>query len=97
MGEKEYAIDRLIRAPAFVEDREALERLAEVLQKLSLDRAFSAFGLPPKYGTPGSAKPEQAHAWLTYARQMGQDRLLTRHPLNPKLFSADMLRRLPKA
>jgi len=89
-------IERLIKAPALVEDREALERLAEVLQKLALDRAFSAFGVPPKYGTPGSAKPERAHAWLTYARQMGQERLLTRHPLNPKLFSAELLQKLPK-
>jgi DNA polymerase-3 subunit delta' len=90
-------IDRLIKAPALVEDREALERLAEVLQKLALDRAFSAFGLPSKYGTPGSAKAERAHAWLTYARQMGQERLLTRHPLNPKLFSAELLQKLPRA
>ncbi len=90
-------IDRLIRSPALVDDREALERLAEVLQKLALDRAFTTFGLPAKYGTPGSAKAEQAHAWLTYARQMGQERLLTRHPLNPKLFSAELLQKLPKA
>jgi len=91
-------IDRLMRSPSLVDDRDALERLAEVLQKLALDRAFSAFGLPTKYGTPGSAKADQAHAWLTFARRMGEERLLTRHPgLNAKLFSAELLQKLPKA
>ena len=35
-------------------------------------------------------------AWLAYARLMGQNRRLTDHPLNPKLFSAEMLARRPK-
>lgn len=100
---QEYAADaavleRLIEAPGLVEDREQLEPLAEALQKIALDRAFSAFGLQPKYGTPGTggARPESARAWLAYARQMGQDRLLCRHPLSPKLFSAELLAGLPK-
>jgi len=91
------ALERLIQAPGLVEDREQLERLAEVLQKIAFDRSFAAFGLQPKYGTPGGApRPQSRRAWLTYARQMGQDRLLCRHPLHPKLFSADLLARIPK-
>jgi DNA polymerase III subunit delta' len=84
--------ERVLKSPQPVDDRESLERLAEVLQKIAYDRAFSAFGLPPKYRTgapPVSAA--KARAWLTYAREMGENRVLTRHPLNPRLFSADLL------
>lgn len=90
------ALDRLLKRPAPAVDRDELEALAEALQKIALDRAFTAFGLPPKYQTghsPGNRS--EAHAWLSFARQMGQHRLLTRHPLNPKLFSAEMLAALP--
>ncbi len=99
---QEYAADadvleRMIRAPGLVEDRENLERLAEALQKIALDRSLAAFGLQPKYGTADSStKPGSGSAWLTYARQMGQDRVLCRHPINPKLFSADLLARIPR-
>ena len=99
---QEYAADaaileRLIQAPGLVEDREQLERLAEALQKIALDRSLAAFGLSPKYGTPGGGpQPASRRAWLTYARQMGKDRLLCRHPVNHKLFSADLLARIPK-
>ena len=89
------ALERVIRTPGLVEDRESLEGLAEVLQKVALDRSLAAFGLQPKYGTAGG-KAGSGHAWLTYARQMGQDRVLCRHPINPKLFSADLLARIPK-
>jgi DNA polymerase-3 subunit delta' len=86
------AWDRLLKSPQLVEDRDNLERLAEALQKMAYDRAFSAFGLPPKYrtGVP-AAQRAKARAWLAYARKMGEDRQLTRHPLNPKLFSAEMV------
>jgi DNA polymerase-3 subunit delta' len=93
----QYAADaveweHLLKSPQPVEDRESLERLAEGLQKMAYDRAFSAFGLPPKYrtGVPAGAS-HKARAWLAYARKMGEDRLLTRHPLNPRLFSAEMV------
>lgn len=90
------AHDRAIRSPGIVEDREALERLAEALQKSAYDRAFSAFGLPPKYQASTAATPRaQARAWLTYARSMGEKRLLVRHPLSVPLFSADMLAERP--
>jgi DNA polymerase III subunit delta' len=84
--------ERLLKAPDSVDDRESLERLAEALQKMAYDRAFAAFGLPPKYRTgvpaPSAAK---VRAWLAYARKMGEDRQLTRHPVNPRLFAADLL------
>lgn len=90
--------ERLAQRPAPVDDRDDLEALADALQKIALDRALAAFGLPPKYQTAaGSAgRPADAHAWLAYAREMGQNRDLCRHPLNPKLFSAAMLAAMPK-
>lgn len=91
------AYDRAIRSPAQVEDRDELERLAEALQKSAYDRAFLAFGLPPKYRASSAAtRPELARPWLAYARAMGQNRLLVRHPLNVALFSADMLAARPE-
>jgi hypothetical protein len=85
------------RGQVLVDDREGLEGLAEALQKFALDRALSAYGAPPKYGTaPGRASsPTGAKDWLAYARQMGFDRALARHPLNPRLFAAEMLGRMP--
>jgi len=90
------ALASLLRTPAPVEVREGLERLADALQKIALDRALSAFGLPAKYQT-GSDKvaPQKAREWLAFARRMGEDRLLCRHPLNPRLFSAAMLAVMP--
>jgi DNA polymerase-3 subunit delta' len=90
-------LERLIQSPGIVEDREGIERLTEALQKIALDRAFSAFGLPPKYLTGKAAtKPDQARAWLAFARWMGENRALSRHPLNAKLFSAEMVGAMPK-
>ena len=84
--------DRLLKAPQPVDDRESLEHLAEALQKMAYDRAFSAFGLAPKYRTGvTAAQPRAARGWLAYARRLGEDRVLTRHPLNPRLFSAELL------
>jgi DNA polymerase-3 subunit delta' len=77
-----------------VGDREGLEPLAEALQKLAIDKALLAFGLPAKYQTT-SGKPQSAREWLAFARRMGEDRLLCRHPLNPRLFSAAMLAAKP--
>jgi DNA polymerase III subunit delta' len=79
-----------------VGEREALEPLADALQKIALDRALMAFGLPAKYQTaPGNVSRHQARAWLGFARQMGEERLLCRHPLNPRLLSAAMLAARP--
>jgi len=101
LGALDYAgkaqlLQRLLERPGPVDTREDLEVLAEALQKIALDRAFTALGLPAKYqtGAPPAAR-SHARAWLTFARQMGEHRLLARHPLNPKLFSAEMLAGLP--
>jgi DNA polymerase-3 subunit delta' len=91
-------LERMLQAPGIVEDREGIERLTEALQKIAIDRAFSAFGLPPKYRTGKTSVPaEHARAWIRYARWMGENRALARHPLNPRLFSAEMVGALPKS
>jgi DNA polymerase III subunit delta' len=91
------ALEALLRSPGLANDREGIEQLAEVLQKIALDRAFMAFGLPSRYqAAAGKVSPATARAWLAYARQMGKDRLLASHPVNPKLYAADLLARLPK-
>lgn len=91
-GSDAAAWDRLLRSPAPVEDRDSLERLAEVLQKIAYDRAFCALAIAPKYRTgAAAANPVKARQWLAFARKMGENRALSRHPLNPRLFSAEML------
>jgi DNA polymerase-3 subunit delta' len=93
------AVDYAARGAAAlvpVDERDALEPLAEALQKTALDHALLAFGLPPKYQTTSATvAPEKARDWLAFARRMGEDRLLCRHPLNPRLFSAAMLAAMP--
>ena len=90
------SLSRLLKAPGPVEVREDLERLADALQKIALDRALTAFGLPQKYQTGQVAvSAAKARAWLAFARRMGEDRLLCRHPLNPRLFSAAMVGAMP--
>ena len=91
-------LERLLASPAPTDDRDELEPLAEALQKTALDKALLAFGLPARYQTGAKAPGGQAaHAWLAYARRMGRNRLLTQHPLNPRLFSAEMLAARPKS
>jgi DNA polymerase-3 subunit delta' len=92
------ALERLLQSPGPVDDREQLERFMDALQKIALDRASLALGLPPKYRT-GSTRPPAAaaRAWLAYARRLGQDRLLAAHPLNGKLFSSEILGAMPKS
>jgi len=100
-GERGEAIERVLRGIAAgdraslaeAKDREALEPLAEVLQKIALDRSFAALAGRNKYGS--SAVAGDARAWLAYARAMGRNRLLTRHPLNVKLFAAEMVAGMP--
>lgn len=82
--------DRLLKSPSPVDDREGLERLAEVLQKVAYDRAFSALGIAPKYKT-GASSRVNSQRLLAFARQMGENRQLTRHPVNARLFSAELL------
>lgn len=101
-GPRGETIARLLKAlagtpqEAAAGDRDEVEALAEVLQKLALDRAFAAFGAEPKYATGSSAAaPGRAYEWLAFARVMGRNRALARHPLNPKLFASDMLAAMP--
>jgi DNA polymerase III subunit delta' len=94
---KAEILERLLQRPLPVDDRDELEAFADALQKIAMDCALTSLGLPAKYQTAsGPRDPAQAHAWLSFARQMGQHRLLCRHPLNPKLFSAEMLAGMPK-
>ncbi len=61
-----------------------------------VDRAFAALGGEAKYRTGASPVPRaRGNAWLAYARQLGKDRPLCRHPLNPKLFSAYLIAAMP--
>jgi DNA polymerase-3 subunit delta' len=76
-----------------VNDREQLEELAEVLQRHALDKAFATYCGRAKYGT--AAGSQGGAAWLRYARLMGRNRALARHPLNPRLFAAEMLKGMP--
>jgi len=95
---KGEVLERLLQRPMPVDDRDELEPLADALQKIALDRALSSLGLAPKYqtgSTPIERNPVKAREWLTFARGMAERRLLSRHPLNPKLFSAEMLANLP--
>ena len=101
LGSQAETVDRLLasiarRAEIVADDRESIEALAEALQKFAFDRAFAAAGAAPKYRTRGE-NPGQisAKAWLDYAREMGRARALARHPLNPKLFIADMMAAMP--
>lgn len=79
------------RGEVLPDTREDLEALAEALQKLAIDRSLAAFGLPARFGTPAAPAQPQATAWLAFARRMGEHRALARHPLNPRLFAAQML------
>ncbi len=102
-GERGEAIERVLRgvaagdrnALADAKDREALEPLAEVLQKMALDRAFASLTGKTKYGSGAIAG--DARAWLAYARSMGRHRTLIRHPLNPRLLAAEMLAGMPES
>jgi len=100
-GERGEAIERVLRAFAAgnraalaeVKDRAELEPLAEVLQKMAIDRAFGSLAGRGKYG--GTAVRGDARAWLAFARAMGRNRALARHPLNHKLFAAEMVAGMP--
>src|SRR5438094_561218 len=83
---------RRTKQPSLFITVDQVRSLADFLKKIAYDCAFSAFGLPPKYRTDASPVARtKARGWLTYAREMGENRVLTRHPLNPRLFSADLL------
>jgi DNA polymerase-3 subunit delta' len=77
-------------------DRAHIEILSEVLQKWALDQAFSGFSGKAKYFSASGSKPAKApEAWLRFAREAGRYRIAAHHPLNPKLFAADLISRMP--
>jgi DNA polymerase-3 subunit delta' len=77
-------------------EREDAEFLVDFLQKHALDAALASAGLPPRFGTgPARVSRSLLRGWLTYARNLGQARKLARHPLNPRLFVAEVLDKYP--
>ena len=104
-GEHGNAISRLLQAVSgadraaiaeTITTREELELLADVLQKVAMDTALTRIGGETKYGTTlAKAGAATAHEWLAYARLMGRNRALAKHPLNPKLFASEMLSAMP--
>lgn len=83
-------------ALASVSTREDLEVLAEVLQKVALDRAFAALAARGRYSLHAKAGRGDPKAWLDYARRMGVLRRLTRHPLNVRLFAGELISGMPE-
>lgn len=77
-------------------DREGVEAIAEVLQKHAIDRVVALLADRTVYGTapPAAERRGSALAWVAFARDMGKARALARHPLNPRLFSAEMISKL---
>ena len=99
LSDASATIERLLgsiqgRGGPLPDTREDLEALAEALQKLALDQSLAALGLPTKYGTAASGATD-ARVWLRFARDMGSHRALARHPLNSRLFAAQMLAEKP--
>ena len=87
---------RLLKAPARSRSAKASSGWPMRYRRSPWTARLRAFGLPPKYQTgSGAVAPEKAREWLAFARRMGEDRLLCRHPLNPRLFSAAMLGAMP--
>lgn len=103
-GERGQRIDRILDALGRGElaeleganDREALELLAEALQKHAVDSALASFGLPRRFTPPVASAATARRAWLSYAREMGRNRALARHPLNARLHASEMLAGLPR-
>jgi DNA polymerase-3 subunit delta' len=104
-GERGAALERLLealKAPdaavlAAVNEREDLELLAEILQKLALDQAFASVTGRGRYLPQVAAgNAPDSRAWLRFARDMGRNRALARHPLNVKLFASEMLAGMPR-
>ena len=80
-------------------DREDIEMLAEVLQKWACDQAFLSFSGKSLYFNkiPQGNGGRSARDWLRFAREAGQFRRAARHPLNPKLFAAEIIGAMPRS
>lgn len=77
-------------------DRDSLELLAEVLQKHAYDCALASLGLPRRFTRETVPQAVDGRAWLSYAREMGRNRALARHPVNARLHAAEMLATMPR-
>ena len=82
-------------------DREQVELMAEVLQKWAYDQVFGSISGEGRFFGKSVAKRSgerrQRHLWLRFARQAGRYRVEARHPLNPKLFLADLIAAMPES
>lgn len=95
LGQKRRALaEGKLEALAAASSREDVEELAELLQKHALDRVAATYCGRTLFGAV--PKPGNGRAWLRFARQMGRDRLLASHPLNPRLFAEQLLQGMPK-
>ena len=78
-------------------EREQLEPLVDLLQKWAFDQAAGSFGVPGRYGfseRQGTSRVEPRR-WLEFARRLGRARVEARHPVNPKLFLAELVAGMP--
>lgn len=94
MQKREALRSRNLESLRAVNDRDQLETLAEVLQKHALDVVFASLCGSGKYGE--AIPSRHVGEWLRFARSMGRNRVLARHPLNPRLFAGEMLAGLPR-
>jgi len=90
--------DGLLSWPAT--QREDMEMLAEVLQKWAYDQVFLCFSGQSRFfrglaSAPGTVPTHGCLAWLRFAREAGRFRAQARHPLNPRLFAAQLISMLP--
>ena len=96
LGERLAAILTALKSGEFaalaaLDTREEVELLVDALQKHALDEVLAASGAPRRYGVGPAGPAGDARQWLAYARALGRSRGLARHPLNPRLFVADLL------
>ncbi len=81
-------------------DRERIEALSEVLQKWAYDQVLGAYSGRGHFlakSKPGARlDPTRWRAWLVFAQEAGRYRVSASHPLNPRLFAADLISRIPE-
>ncbi len=81
-------------------DRERIEVLSEVLQKWAYDQVVAPYSVrgrflaKPKSGA--QIDPDRWRAWLRFAQEVGHYRVSAGHPLNPRLFAADLISKIPE-
>lgn len=80
-------------------DREHIEALSEVLQKWAYDRVLGDFAPGGNFlsrsGSKQMLEPARRRDWMDFAVQAGRYRVAAGHPLNPRLFAADLISKIP--